>query len=113
MVCLLVICLPAAIDSFTPKVLIKEIPVIKEGKVIEKEKIYYRDKRLELFEIVKIDEDTYVINIRDDKNPDKVWEVSAGFGPQQSGILFHRKKQSRQEYFNQGASVTPNTAGWN
>lgn len=118
---------PKAIDRFTPKVIVKEVPIVKEvikevikevpvfksEKIVEKEKVIYTDKRLDLFIIHQIDEDTYVLNIRDSKNPEMVWEINAGFGPQQSGILLHRGKQSRQEYFSQDAGVTANTAGWN
>lgn len=107
-ICLIVIFLPKLLDRFTPKTVIKEVPiykikeVIKEiekpvfkgERIVEKQVIVYTGKRLDLFIIHQIDEDTFVINL-DDKFPNTVWELSMANDKQQ-GILLHRKREFLQ-----------------
>ena len=59
---------------------IKEIAVFKGKKIIEveKEKIIYQPSPIDIFAIIKVDEDNFTMRINDTKFPHRIWEIDIG-----------------------------------
>ena len=102
--CLAVILLPKAINRFTPKVIVKEIPIVKEvikevikevpvfkgEKVVEivKEKIVYQPTPVDMFVIEKISDDEYTVALQN-----LTWGPSVGVRIENDRIRFQRNHQ--------------------
>ncbi|MFH1231970.1 MAG: hypothetical protein V1709_10795 [Planctomycetota bacterium] len=99
-VCLAVTLLPKAIDRFTPKVIIKEVPVIKEVvKEVIKEVPVYKDEKIvekvvyqplqdSIFAIEKVSDDEYTVRINSPDWNGTIVEVTGD----KDRIYFKRKR---------------------
>ena len=106
-VCLIMVFLPKIIDKFTPKTIIKEIPIwrVKEvTKVVEK--IVYKDREVtkevisykpiqeQIFLIEKIDEDTYTVMVNSDVWGNTLVDVQSDG----KKLYFKKRKFSQSPY---------------
>lgn len=72
---------------------IKEVPVYKGERIIEKEKIVYTDKKMDLFIIHQIDDDTFVMNFTGGENTE--WNVSVANTETGQGLFMKRFRKTQ------------------